>query len=335
MKESVEAFNESSGSDQASIPGDLGLTMQFLHHSTPGQAILSGTSAFRLDKVAAYLSGHGPETYFGDQGLGIEYSRRDAKWLADETLEEVLGVYSPPAVPYRNHKQYVDAAFSVEANRARADHIFLDSIQQIGKFWGTLLAVRGFSWGESFVPRNVGLKSFWSDGQWKVKIIFMDHDCLRVLDESERDFRPLDAYAGICTDARFIGGNIIAAKFFRQTALHFLKEIYRVKGNLFEEGQALLCSSIQKAYNATHDAMAKDSELQKHFHKVFVERIRDWDTVVKSYLTKKPQGPELDSWKQSVRRRLKKKGYPQWLIEAHLETVETYADFFADQSFLY
>jgi hypothetical protein len=333
MKESVEAFDDNDNSDN--IPGDLGLTMRFLNHSTPGQAILSGTSSFRLDKVATYLSEQGPEIYFRDRVQPVEYSRRDARWLADEILEEVLGVYSPPAVPYRNHKGYVDAAFSVKANRARADHIFLNSIQQIGKFWGTLLAVRGFSWGESFVARNVGLKSFWSEGQWKVKLVFMDHDCLSVTDKSERDFRPHDAYYGICTDARFIGGNIIAAKFLRQTAMHFLKEIYRVKRNLGNEGQALLCSSIQKAYRATHDAMLTDAKMQNLFHKVFVERIRDWDKIVKNYLTKKPQGPELDSWKESMKKRLKKKGYPQWLIEGHLETIETHASFLENQNFLY
>ena len=334
MREAVEAFNDYDKSGLVEIPGDLGLTMQFLNHSTPGQAILSGSSAFRLDKVAWYLSERGPEIYF-KQGLGVGYSRRDARWLADEILEEVLGVYSPPAVPYQNHKQYVTAAFAVEANRARANHVFLDSIRQIGKFWGTLLAVRGFSWGESFVARNVGLKSYWSDGQWKVKIIFMDHDCLSVVDESERDFRPLDAFNGICTDARFIGGNVIATKFLRQTAVYFLSEIYHVRKNIRHEGEALLHSSIQKAYKATHEAMLKEPELQKFFHKVFVERIRDWDKVVKSYLTKKPQGPGLDSWKKSMRRLLKKKGYPQWLIETHLTTVETHADFLENQNFLY
>lgn len=332
MKESVEAFNDD---DSAIIPGDLGLTMQFLHHSTPGQAILSGSSSFRLDKVAMYLSEHGPDIYFGDRVQPVEYSRDEAKWLADEILEEVLGVYAPPAVPYRNHKQYVDAAFSVKANRLRADRIFLDSIEHIGRFWGTLLAIRGFSWGESFVARNVGLKSYWSDGQWKVRIILMDHDCLTVVDESERDFRPLDAFGGICTDARFIGENVVAAKFARQTATHFLKEIYRVGKNLGSQGQSLLYRSIQQAYKATHDAMLNDAVLRNLFHKVFVERIRDWDTIVKSYLAKRTQDSGVDSWKKSTRRSLKKKGYPMWLIETHLEAIEANAAFLADQSFLY
>lgn len=335
MEESVEAFDGDDEDERLNIPGDLGLAMRFLNHSTPGQAILTGTSSFRLDKVAAYLSERGPELYFGDRVQPIEYSRREAKWLADEILEEVLGVYSPPAVAYRSHKQYVDEALSVEANRRRADRIFLDSIEQIGKFWGTLLAVRGHSWGESFVARNVGLKSFWGGGEWKVKMVFMDHDCLSVFDESERDFRPQNAYGGICTDARFIGENILAAKFANQTATHFLKKIYRVDESVADRGRALLYSSTRKSYRATHDAMAADPVLGKLFHKVFVERIRDWDSVVKSYLKKKDGESGLDSWRKSTRNRLKKKGYPGWLIDGHLKAVESYADFLADQSFLY
>lgn len=334
MREAVDAFNGDDKEGQTNLPGDLGLTMQFLNHSTPGQAILSGSSSFRLDKVAYYLSEQGPENYF-KHGLGVNYSKDDARRLADETLEEVLGVYSPPAVPYRSHKQYVTAAFSVAANRARAKHIFLDSIQQIGKFWGTLLAVRGFSWGESFVARNVGLKSYWSEGQWKVKIIFMDHDCLTVVDESERDFRPADAFHGICTDARFIGGEVIETKFLSQTAIYFLQQIYRVRKNVCNEGNALLYSSIQQAYRATHDAMLTNPQLGNLFHKVFVERIRDWDTLVRSYLTKKPEGPALSYWKRGIRQRLKKKGYPQWLIETHLETIVNYTAFLENQNFLY
>lgn len=335
MEESVEAFDGDDEDEGLNIPGDLGLAMRFLNHSTPGQAILSGSSSFRLDKVAGYLSERGPELYFGDRVQPVEYSRREAKWLADEILEEVLGVYSPPAVAYRSHKQYVDEALSVAANRRRADRFFLNSVEQIGKFWGTLLAVRGCSWGESFVGRNVGLKSFWDGGEWKVKMVFMDQDCLSVFDETERDFRPQNVYGGICTDARFIGENILAAKFANQTATHFLRNIYRVDKSVAERGRALLYSSIRKAYQATHEAMAADPALGKLFHKLFVERIRDWDSVVKSYLKKRDGKTGLDSWRKSTRNRLKKKGYPGWLIDGHLKAVESYADFLADQSYLY
>ncbi|HEX8843168.1 MAG TPA: hypothetical protein VF791_00785 [Pyrinomonadaceae bacterium] len=333
MRESVTAFDEEEGANGEKIPGLLGLSIQFLNHSIPGQAILSGTSSFRLNRVAAYLTDQGPEIYF-KRGLRVEYSRRDAKWLADEILEEILGVYSPPAVPYRSYKQYVAAAFAVGANRDRADQIFLDSVQQIGTFWGTLLALRGFSWGESFVSRNVGLKSFWSNGHWKVKAILMDHDCLTVVDKSERVFQSLHAFEGISTDARYIGGDLIATR-QQQTALFFLQQIYRVRENVGNEGKALFYRAIKKAYGATHDAVLTNSKLRNLFNKIFVERLCDWDMIVSSYLKTKSNGAGVEAWKEKVRTALREKGYSQKLIETHLETVETYSGFLENQSFLY
>jgi len=333
LKDCVYAFNKQDRSNAIKIPGDFGLAVHFLHHSTPGQAILSGTSSFRLNKVAAYLSEQGPDIYF-KQGLRIDYSKRDARWLADSLLEEVLGVYTPPAVTYRSPTQYVAAAFKVAENRARADRIFLDSIQQIGTFWGTLLASRGFSWGESFVPRNVGLKSVWEDGVWKVKIIFMDHDCLNVVEKSDKDFQSLHAFNGIATDARYIGGGLINTR-EQQTAIYFLKKIYRVRESVGKEGKTLFYEAIQKAYRATHDAMLSDPKLEKLFDKVFLERLRDWDTLVGSYLKMKSNGSCVDDWKETARKSLKEKRYSRSLIETHLKTIETYSGFLENQAFLY
>ena len=72
----------------------LGLAAQFIGQVTPAQAILSGTSAFRLDKIDKYLSNAGPDQYF-KTGLRVAYSTEDARQLADSVLEEILGVYHP------------------------------------------------------------------------------------------------------------------------------------------------------------------------------------------------------------------------------------------------
>lgn len=333
LKDCVYAFNKQDGTNAVKIPGDFGRAVHFLTHSTPGQALLNGTSSFRLDKVAAYLSAQGPELYF-ERGLRVDYSRHDARRLADEILEEVLGPYSCPTVPYRSHKQYVAAAFAVAENRARANHVFLDSIQQIGMYWGTMLAIRAFSWGESFAPRNVGLKSFWSDGHWKTKIIFMDHDCLELSDRSDKNFQPLHAFNGIATDARYIGGDLINTR-EQQTALYCLKKIYRVQKNIIDEGKALFYKAIQKAYRATHSAVLTDPELRKLFSKVFVERLGDWDAIVGSYLKMKSNGSDVEAWKEDVRESLKEKGYGRGSVEKHLKAVETYSAFLEKQAFLY
>ncbi len=333
MKDCVYAFNDHDRPNAIKLPGAFALAVQFLNRSTPGQAILSGTSSFRLDKVAAYLSARGPEIYF-KQGLQADYSRRDARRLADDILEEVLGLYTPPAVAYRSHRQYVAAAFTIAINRARADRIFLNSVEQLGKFWGTLLAVRGFSWGESFVARNIGLKSFFEDGHWQVKLIFMDHDCLNMADKSERDFESLHAFNGIATDARYIGGDLITTT-ERQTALYFLKEIYRVPETVRDEGKARLYDAIRKAYRATHDAMLTRPELGELFHQVFLARLRDWDMIVAGYLEMKSNGSDVAAWKKKVKKSLKEKGYGRGLIETHLKTIETHSRFLEKQAFLY
>lgn len=332
MKDCVYAFNEH---DEIAIklPGDFALAVQFIHHARPGQAILSNTSSFRLDKVAYYLSEGGPEFYY-KQGLRTDYTNEDARRLADDVLEEALGVYAPPAVPYRSHRQYVSAALSTEANRARADHVFLDAMRQLGKYWGTLLALRGYSWGESFVARNVGLKSYWHNGQWKVRLVFMDHDCLNVADKSDRDFHSVHAYNGIATDARYIGGDLIYTR-ERQTAVYFLREIYRAPQPVYDEGKQVFYDAIRTAYKATHVAMLTNPQLGKFFHKVFLERLRDWDKVVTSYFAMRSNGADVEAWKEKVRRTLKEKGYAKHVIEGHLKTIESHSAFLTNQRFLY
>src|SRR5207244_4697193 len=55
MAESVAAFKAEGYGELPEFPGDLGLTAQFINHVNPAQAILCGTSSFRLDKLARYL----------------------------------------------------------------------------------------------------------------------------------------------------------------------------------------------------------------------------------------------------------------------------------------
>ena len=89
MGEAVETFTEEGDAILAHLRGELGLTAQFIGHVAPAQAILAGTSSFRLDKLALYLSSDGPKSYF-TKGLGVPYLRRDAKRLADDLLPHLL-----------------------------------------------------------------------------------------------------------------------------------------------------------------------------------------------------------------------------------------------------
>jgi hypothetical protein len=333
MQESVHSFNDECDSPSMNIPGDLGLTMQFLGHASPAQAIISGTSSFRLDRLAAYLSDDGPETYF-TKGLQTKYSSHDARRLADEVLDEVLGVYKPPAIRYRSHRQYVEAAFNVEENRERADYNFEAAMQQIGKFWGTLLAVRGSTNGESFVPRNVGLRSVWADGQWQLKVIFMDHDNLNLADSSVKNFQSLGAHASTSLDELYIWGIYNGVR-HATGAVDCLEIIYRTGRATFQQGRNALRKAMTEAYRKTHRALASNTKLKQFFHPLFVERIRDWDTIVRSYLQIKDDPLRLAVWKDEMPGKFKQSGYNKNVILEHLIAAERYSLFLERYSFLY
>lgn len=333
MEESVAAFRREEGSIVPPLPGVIGQTVQFLNHAAPGQAIISGTSSFRLDKINEYLSPDGAAKYFAE-GLRREHTNHDAKRLADTVLEEILGVFRPPAVRYRSHRQYVRDAFLVRENRERADRNYLSAMRQIGDFWGTLLALRGHSWGESFVGRNVGLKSFWEKGQWRVKLIFMDHDNLHLVDGTTKYFRPLGAFPAFYTDERFIVGRTMQGKASR-SEMFYLVEIYRVGRELRKEGKTLFNQAMGVAYRKTLAAVSKNGEVRRHFDQRFVKRLRDWDEVVKSYLGSKRNGSSGDDWKKERSRALRRKGYDDALIESYFEAVEQYAGFIDRYEFLY
>ena len=332
MQAAVDAFNAEEQFIPLDMPGDLGLTIRFLMHINPMQAIMAGTSSFRLDRLALYLSERGPEAYFKD-GLHVDYSKLDAKLLADEILEETLGVYSPPEAAYRSHRQYVNAAFAVAENRARADQNYLAIMKDFGRVRGTLLAVRGHSLGESFVGRNVGLRSVWEGGQWQIKIIFMDHDNLNVVSQSFRDYQALGALSGMDIDDVFIWGTWSDGSYING-AVDYLHQIYRVSDELANQGKDLFTGD-GVAYKKTQRKIAGNRELQSFFDKTFVGRLRDWDEIAADYL-KICRDPEaIAVWKESTRDRLVKKGYAEKVVLEHLSAVEAHTDFLERYAFLY
>jgi hypothetical protein len=333
MSESVESFNAEHQLPPLDIPGDLGLTMQFLGNASPTQAIISGTSSFRLDRLAAYLSDDGPETYF-TVGLQVAYSRHDARLLADDVLYEVFGLYRPPVVRYGSYGQYVSAAFMVEENRERADCNFLTAMQQIGKFWGTLLAVRGSTNGESFVPRNVGLRSVWVNGRRQLKVIFMDHDNLNLADASVKNFQSLGSHASTALDELFIWGVYNGVRHVTG-AVDCLKTIYRTGQAVFQRGVDSLHEAMAEAYHRTHRELAGNEKLGQYFHPLFIERIHDWDTIVRSYLQTSEDPSRLAAWKDEMTEKFSNYGDDKNEIIEHLIAAERFSLFLERYSFLY
>lgn len=333
MAESLQAFKAEGAELLPEMQGDLGLTARFIGHVAPAQAILCGTTSFRLDKLATYLSGGGEEIYFG-KGLRVRFDARDARHLADELLEEVLGVYAPPRVSYRSYEQYIRSAFGVAENRARADEVYLSLMRQIATFWGTLLAVRGYTRGESFVARNVGLKSVWEKGRWKVKIIFMDHDTLSSPDTGDKTFYAHSIVPNMALDETYIWGKSRPEQFDSSEA-GCLQKIYRVGDELAAKGRKTAHAALKRAYKKTQHAMMNNPELRPLFHKQFLERLLDWDEVVSGHLRTNGDRSAAALWRRKIKKMLNAKGYAPGALDAYLETVEKNRAFLKRNAFLF
>lgn len=333
MKEAVAAFTDEGYGSLHELPGDLGLTAHFIGHVTPAQAIISGTSSFRLDKLAIYLSCDGPERYF-KEGLGVECSKGDARRFADALLEEVLGVYRPPDVSYRSHNRYLAAAFRVAENRARADRIYLSLVRQIAKCWGTLLAVRGNARGESFVARNVGLKSFWHEGEWKVKVVFMDHDALTVAGPEDTNFYAQGVVPNMSLDETYIWGRSSKEQ-FDASEVGCLRKIYMIGDHLTAETESLWRATLRDAYKRTQHTLLTNPAVRPLFDKLFLERLLDWDALVSGYVRTKQDKTASARWKKEMAKAMVAKGYARSVFDAYLKTAKAHAPFLERNSFLF
>ena len=328
MRAAVEALKNEEGEYLPQVPGDMALTAEFLSHVAPAQATLCGTSSFRLDKLATYLAPDGAETYF-KQWLQVDYTDHDMKEFADELLDEVLGVYESPDVQFENYDSYLNAAFALPENRRRADEIFLSLVKEIARLWGTLLGVRGHSRGESFVARNVGLRSVWEDGQWRVKLIFMDHDGMTLPELEHGHFFAQNAMPGILLDERHIWGRANPA-LFAGTLVGSLQRIYRTGAAVEKRAQSLAERELKVAYTKTQRALQTNAKLRAFFSDTFLGRLSDWDQFVVGYLNGRDQ-----TWHTEMEQMFAAKGYDPDTFEYYAQAVEKNKGFFERNGFLF
>jgi hypothetical protein len=296
----------------------------------PQQAILFGSSSFRLDRIELYLSESGPEEYFR-AGLGRHYTLRDVRWLADSVLEEILGELSVPPARFEDYSQYVRDAFDVPVNRKRADDNYLSVMRQIGQCWGTLLAVRGFSDGESFVQRNVGLKSVWRNAEWQIRVVFMDHDDLTVAGSRYQYLWPWREVSGMERDQIHILGGPMGDETI-PGEVGALKAIYRVSPEVGEKGVSSLEQSLSSAYRKTQSQLDSDPQLQSIFYPRFIERHRDFDELVPWFLNRDPS--DAESWKVEAAEYLGTKCGDELAAE-YAKIVCHFRNFFERMRFLY
>ena len=329
MAQSIDAFRHDTGIGVSPLPGPIGLTLQFISQVTPLQIVLLGTSSFRLDRLVAYLSASGPEEYF-TRGLNRPYTAEDARRLADDVLEEVLGVYEPPPDTTAAYDAYVDAALAVPANRTRADAIYRDLLRCTGECWGTLLGIGAYTDGESFVARNVGLRSYWNGDEWKVRIIFMDHDDLFIGGKTHQTFRPLRAMKGTFGDWAHIWGGLLGT-IVRPGALGLLGQIYRVSPELAAEGADILRTATLAARAKAARAIASNPEVRRVFFPSFLANLKDWNDIAFAYA----HGPRPASWKKEIATTLHARGYDSTAVQEIIATLEEYPRIFDNIGWLY
>ena len=279
---------------------------RFLEATTPSQAILVGTTSFRLDRLQAYLSEN--VAFDGDAG---------------ELLDEIIDNYMPPPGNYQSNEQHVAAAFA--HNRAAADRTYISILGQIGRFWGAVLGMRAGSGGESFVTRNAGLRKVWLDNRWQVRFISMDHDGMNVAGRKQRHFNaPKDVNAFVLDMVHILGGPI-GRKFF-PGEIGALKSIYRVSATIASKGLAEFRAALRASYTRTLHAMSTDRRIRDLFHRDFINNIREWDHAVVDFV-RNARGEESQlRWRRRTRARLRRRGMPADIIDQYVTTVLAYKD---------
>ena len=329
------------------LPGPMGLTVRYLHRMLPRQSWLRGSTAFRLDLLERYLSSEGPSAYFTElehlnpvdhkaspSATEPWYIYDQARRFADDLLEEILGVFVPPDDCSGPYSEYVDRAMSLPANRSRADTIYLSLLREVGLLWGTLLATCGCSHGESFVRRNVGLKSQWRNGDWQVQIIFMDHDLLWVPGQSQNDFDPKVSLEGILMDSGYLFEHKSAPN-QQRGVIGTLERIYRIEPSLQSAGVAVLEDALAEAYRKTRYKMVSSTNVRRMFSGTVLANMAHWEAIVWDRMESEKAGLDPKEWSRRTTTFLRERGYTQQTLEKWMEQVEGYLDLLTRYSYLF
>jgi hypothetical protein len=328
MRASIQAFCREMRSRSLPARTDFELGAQFLGQVAPTQSVLIGTSSFRLDRIGGYLSPAGADHYFAQ--MSPAPTAAECQAFADEVLEEILGVLSPVDTPFDTHTQYVDAAFADADNRARADRYYLATMRQLGAFWGALMGMRAFTYGESFVARNVGLRSVWAGGEWTPTLVFLDHDATYLSGVRSRQFHPLSALPGMRGDHMHVWGFGTV-----KGSSEWLRILYRVDDDRAREGEIALRDEMRRAFDRAGRAIREDVHVQRCFHAEFVDRFADWDVLASEYVHLEKTPAARAAWASAASARLEALRYPDNLRREHLSAFDRYGAFVESCGFLY
>jgi hypothetical protein len=194
----------------------------------------------------------------------------------------------------------------------------------MGKLWGTLLGLRSYTEGESFVARNVGLRANWADGAWRTDIVFMDHETTHMIVKSRREFRPRKALPGMYKDWIHIMGSQPGRR-PRPGSFAALADIYHVDAALRAEGRAALVEEMRRAYRFTLRRMRDDPDVRAHFQDSFLDTLLAWDAAVGLYRASRVGGRQRARWKGRMRRMMSAYGLAEPLIHEYRHAIRRHA----------
>jgi hypothetical protein len=207
------------------------------------------------------------------------------------------------------------------ANRRRADAVFLALAEEIGRLWGTLFGLGGCTSGESFVGRNVGLKSAWEGGRWCVRFIAMDHDMMSF----PRDyFAPADLLRRWSHDADHIHGKPDDPW---RSALDWLATIYRLDAETTARGRAALLRAASEAARLARNLRASDERVRGQYKPKALEDARDWEAAAMVFLQARGSGALEEDALSAARTLLEGRGRDPRTVESWTEAIRKHAAF--------
>ncbi len=330
LRRSLQSFAR-SGRVLGELETELDLTYEFLIQVKPVQAILVDSSSFRVDKVAAYLTGEGAAGYFR-AALGRQPGRVEARLFADTVFGEALGRYRPPTARPARFDDYVEAALRVPENRERATEVYLGTMRQAGRFWGTLLAWGASSRGESTVARNVGLRSVWRQGRWATSLVFMDHDQLDFYTPPAKHFSTSRTLPAMELDARYLVG-ARPGRMATESLLNLLDQIYRADPALRTRGRRTFRRALRAAYVKTRRRQRRGDLPPGLPGRAFVDSLDDWHQLVAHYLAARKRG--LKQPLRSARRWLRRKGYRGRRLTDRVRALDRHTEFLRRYGFVF
>jgi hypothetical protein len=296
------------GEEAPDLPGEVALAARFLLQCQPAQSVILGTSAHRLDKLAAALA-EGRKK--GQQGLqrlqesqerrqkgslsvpAVSFSCPPARHTLALLLDEALGLFTPPPLPFTDPASWLDAAFA--ANRERADTCHRAAAERLGALWGTFLALGAHSSGESVVGRNVGLKAVFRGGEWRVELISMDHDNLHVAWSEDVELDPAFVLAANVKDEiALLGGPYKGAQV--RGSLELLGDLYRASEAGRMAARSFFFAAARQAFTRSAAALEPGGAAAGLFAPAFLEELSRWRQAVAEFLAHGAAPEDRPAW---------------------------------------